>query len=243
VDDGAAALDALERAEARGTPIDIVLIDSALSDMNGEDLGRAIRSHDQFKRVALVMMTSSGLRGDAARVTDIGFSAYLPKPVTAKDLLNCLLRLRDSRHVSMGDLITVHSLSESQPAGLDILLADDNPVNCRLATIMLEKAGHRIDVVTDGAAAVEAMTSKSYDLILMDVQMPGMDGLEATRRIRQQQVEDDAQIPIIAVTANALKDDDQRCFEAGMDDYVTKPIDGARLLSKVNQWGYQHAAA
>ena len=243
VDDGGAALDALERAEARGTPIDIVLIDSALPDMNGEDLGRAIRSHDQFSRVALVMMTSSGLRGDAARVADIGFSAYLPKPVTAKDLLNCLLRLRDNRQASMGDLITVHSLSESQPAGLDILLADDNPVNCRLAAIMLEKAGHRIDVVTDGAAAVEAMTSKSYDLILMDVQMPGMDGLEATRRIRQQQVDDDDHIPIIAVTANALKDDDQRCFEAGMDDYVTKPIDGARLLSKVNQWGYQYTAA
>jgi len=243
VDNGTAALHALERAEAQATPIDVVLIDSALPDMSGEDLGRTIRSYDQFKHVALVMMTSSGLRGDAARVADIGFSAYLPKPVTPTDLLNCLLRLRDNRLASLGDLITVHSLSESQPASLDILLADDNPVNCKIATIMLEKAGHRIDIVADGADAVEAIARKPYDLILMDVQMPGMDGLEATRRIRRQQIESGVQTPIVAVTANAMKDDDQRCFEAGMDDYVTKPIDRARLLSKVNQWGYRGAAA
>ena len=174
VDDGAAALRALELAEARGAPIDVVLVDSALPDMSGEDLGRAVRSAEQFKRIALVMMTSSGLRGDAARVADIGFSAYLPKPVTPTDLLNCLLHLRDNRLASAGELITVHSLSESRPASLDILLADDNPVNCKIAMIMLEKAGHRIDIVTDGAAAVEAMSKKAYNLILMDVQMPVM---------------------------------------------------------------------
>lgn len=243
VEDGSSALQALEHADAQGLPIDVVLIDGTLPDMSGEDLGRAIRSHDRLRGATLVMMTSSGLRGDAARVADIGFAAYLPKPVTPTDLLNCLLHLRDNRIASSSGLITVHSLSETQPAGLNILLADDNPVNCKIAVIMLEKAGHRIDTVADGAAAIEAMVEKDYDLILMDVQMPGMDGLEATRRIRELAGEGHVQIPIIAVTANAMKDDDRRCFEAGMDDYVTKPIDRARLLGKVNQWGYQRTAA
>ncbi len=243
VEDGTGALKALERAEAQGTSIDIVLIDSALPDMSGEDLGRAIRADHRLGQAALVMMTSSGLRGDAARAADIGFAAYLPKPVTPMDFLNCLLRLRDDQARSPGDLITIHSLSENQPAGLDILLADDNPVNCKIAMIMLEKAGHRIDTVTDGAAAVEALAQKPYDLVLMDVQMPDMDGLEATRRIRELAYGGDVPVPIIAVTANAMHGDDQRCLEAGMDDYVTKPIDRARLLSKVNQWGYRQAAA
>ena len=243
VENGEDAIDTLERAEAFGTPIDVVLIDSALPDMDGEALGRKIRGNDRLQMADLVMMTSSGLRGDAARVADIGFAAYLPKPVMPMDLLNCLLRLRDQHASASNDLITIHSLSESQPESLDILLADDNPVNCKIATVMLEKAGHRIDMVADGAAAVEAIAKKTYDLILMDVQMPGMDGLEATRRIRQQTHGNENMLPIIAVTANAMKSDDQRCLDAGMDDYITKPIDRARLLSKVNQWGYREQAA
>jgi len=243
VGDGDEALVTLKRAQSRGTPIDVVLIDSALPDMSGEDLGKAIRADETLQHAALVMMTPSGLRGDAARVADIGFAAYLPKPVKPMDLLNCLLRLRDHEPRMSGDLITIHSLSETQPASLDILLADDNPVNCKIAMIMLEKAGHRIDVVKDGADAIEALNEKAYDLILMDVQMPGMDGLEATRRIRERASQTRPPVPIIAVTANAMKGDDQRCYEAGMNDYITKPIDRARLLSKVNQWGYQENAA
>jgi CheY-like chemotaxis protein len=108
---------------------------------------------------------------------------------------------------------------------------------------MLEKAGHRTDIVSDGAEAVEAAMKKRYDLILMDIQMPGMDGLTATQRIRELSVEEGVHIPIVAVTANAMKGDDQCCLEAGMDDYVTKPIDRACLLAKVNQWGYRDKAA
>jgi CheY-like chemotaxis protein len=137
-------------------------------------------------------------------------------------------------------LITVHSISERKPAPLRILLADDNPVNCRIAVLMLEKAGHQIDVVNDGAEAIAAVCGKAYDLVLMDVQMPGVDGLEATRRIRALPSEQ-AAVPVIAITANAMQGDDQRCFDAGMDDYISKPIDRARLLGKVIQWGYRAA--
>ena len=133
-------------------------------------------------------------------------------------------------------------MSERRPAALKILLADDNPVNCRLAMLMLEKAGHQIDVVNDGALAVEALVGKAYDLVLMDVQMPGVDGLEATRRIRALPGER-ARVPVIAVTADAMAGDEQRCLAAGMDDYVTKPIDRARLLVKVAQWGQAAAPA
>ena len=243
VDTGEDALEALGRAAAAGSPIDVALIDSALPDMSGEDLGRAIRENRDLSDVALVMIASSGLRGDAARVAEIGFAAYLPKPVTPTDLLNCLLKLRDVAPRAPGDLITVHSLSESQPGSLDILLADDNPVNTKIATTMLEKAGHRIDTVADGAAAVEAILGKTYDLVLMDVQMPVMDGLEATRKVRAMTEPAISSLPIVAVTANAMTGDDRQCLDAGMDDYVSKPIDRARLLSKVNQWGYRKIAA
>lgn len=243
VDSGEAAKATLERSASAGIPIDVVLIDSALPDMSGETLGMAIRGDGRFGDVALVMIASSGLRGDAARVADIGFAAYLPKPVMPMDLLNCLLKLRDATSGLPGDLITVHSLSESRPESLDILLADDNPVNSKIASTMLEKAGHTIDIVEDGAAAIEAIQGKSYDLVLMDVQMPVMDGLEATRRIRAMTQSGTAHLPIVAVTANAMTGDDRQCLDAGMDDYVTKPIDRARLLSKVNQWGYRQLAA
>jgi two-component system, sensor histidine kinase and response regulator len=189
------------------------------------------------------MVASSGLRGDAARITSIGFAAYLPKPVTASMLLDCLLQLRAASDRPSADagLITAHSISERRQPGLRILLADDNPVNCRLAVLMLEKAEHEVDVVADGAAAVEAVGGGGYDLVLMDVQMPGMDGLEATRRIRALSGPP-GRVPVVAITANAMVGDDRRCLDAGMDDYLTKPIDRARLLGKVNEWGYPAGA-
>jgi two-component system sensor histidine kinase/response regulator len=237
---GAAALAALNQAHDQGLPIEIALIDRSLPDLSGEELGRRIKADPRLRSTELVMIASSGLRGDAARVKEIGFAAYLPKPVTAQTLLECLLQLRGPAPAAAGSgaagLITVHSMSERRAAGLRILLADDNPVNCRMTSLMLEKAGHRIDVVDDGAAAVESLRRKAYDLVLMDVQMPGVDGLEATRRIRQLPPER-AAVPVIAITANAWAGDEQRCLDAGMNDYIAKPIDRARLLSKLAQWG------
>jgi CheY-like chemotaxis protein len=160
-------------------------------------------------------------------------------------LLDCLVQLRDAQNAGdrgLGDagLITMHSMSERRPARLRILLADDNAVNCRVAVLMLGKAGHLVDVVDDGARAVAALGEHDYDLVLMDVQMPGVDGLEATRRIRRLPTAR-AGVPVIAITANAMAGDEQRCLEAGMNDYITKPIDRARLLGKVAQWGEKGA--
>ncbi len=238
---GAAALTLLNQASDRGRPIEIALIDRSLPDLSGEELGRRIKADPRLRSTELVMIASSGLRGDAARVKEIGFAAYLPKPVTTQTLLECLLQLRGASPATgaasgAAALITVHSMSERRAAGLRILLADDNPVNCRLTALMVEKAGHQIDVVNDGAAAVETLRHKDYDLVLMDVQMPGVDGLEATRRIRRLS-SDRAEVPVIAITAQALAGDEQRCLDAGMNDYITKPIDRARLLGKLAQWG------
>jgi two-component system, sensor histidine kinase and response regulator len=242
---GGEALASLRDALGQGRAFDVALIDSSLPDMGGEELGVRIKSDPRLSTMQLVMVASSGLRGDAARVSQIGFAAYLPKPVTATTLLDCLWQLRaqsgaKGKPAGAGALITVHSISERRPEPLRILLADDNPVNCRIAVLMLEKAGHQIDVVNGGAEAIEAVRGKRYHLVLMDVQMPDVDGLEATRRIRALPVAH-AGVPVIAITANAMHGDDARCFAAGMNDYISKPIDRARLLGKVSEWGYQAA--
>ena len=234
------------RSCGRAGAFDIALIDQSLPDISGEELGRRIKADPELSSTQLVMVASSGFRGDAARVSQIGFAAYLPKPVTADDAARLPAAAARpgpwaaGETAAAGALITVHSISERRPAPLRILLADDNPVNCRIAVLMLEKAGHQIDVVNGGADAIEAVRGKAYDLVLMDVQMPDVDGLEATRRIRALPVAH-AGVPVIAITASAMQGDDQRCFAAGMNDYVTKPIDRARLLSKVSEWGYQAA--
>jgi len=237
VGSGAEALAALDEAHRAGRLVHVALVDRSLPDMSGEELGRRIKASAPLRATELVMAASSGLRGDAARVAAIGFAAYLPKPVTATMLLECLLQLPTvaGEPAAGAPLITAHSISERRPS-LRILLADDNPLNCRLAVLMLEKAGHAIDVVEDGAAAIEAVRGGQYDLVLMDVQMPGVDGLEATRRIRQLPIAQ-AGVPVIAITADAMTGADRRCLAAGMNDYITKPIDRARLLSTVARWG------
>jgi CheY-like chemotaxis protein/nitrogen-specific signal transduction histidine kinase len=244
---GADALAVLRAAAAAGRPIEIVLTAGALPDMSGEQLGAQIKAEPTLVATQLVMLTAAGLRGDGARAAAIGFAAYLPQPVGAALLLDCLLELgrratKPSAEAGGAGLITLHSMAERQPSALDILLVDDNPVNRKLACLMLAKAGHRIDQAEDGLGAIAAAACKAYDLILMDVQMPGLDGLEATRRIRALPGVAGA-VPIVAVTANALRGDDRRCLEAGMDDYLAKPIDRARLLGKVSQWGYGRPAA
>jgi hypothetical protein len=236
---GETALALLREAADRGAPVDFVVIDGVLPDLDPEALARRIRAEPALAHSGLVLLAASGMRGDAARAMAAGFDAYLPKPVTATTLLDCLCALR--RPGRGGELITVHSMSEARPRPLRVLLVDDNEVNRRLAAIMLERAGHEVLPVTDGAQAVAAVAAETVDLVLMDVQMPVMDGLEATRRIRALADPARARVPIVAVTAGVMQGDDARCLAAGMDGHIGKPFDRARLLSAVERWGRRAA--
>jgi CheY-like chemotaxis protein len=187
----------------------------------------------------LVLLTSSGQRGDGQMFADIGFAAYLLKPVTQRDLTECLMLVlantADSWHMQSQPMITRHALRAQRTQTRNrALLAEDNLVNQKVALRMLQKLGHSVDLVVDGRAAVAAWQKGNFDLILMDCQMPSMDGYEATRAIRK--LEDGKRrIPIVALTAHAMKGAEEKCRAAGMDDYLTKPIDRAMLGACMDQ--------
>jgi two-component system sensor histidine kinase/response regulator len=172
-----------------------------------------------------VMLTSVGMRGDAAKCRESGISAYLTKPVKRSDLLGVIKLVLGSRDIQpeQRPLLTTHSLRESR-AALTILVAEDNRVNQTLARRLLEKRGHTVVVAETGEAALAAIEKQAFDLVLMDVQMPVMDGLEATAAIRQSEKSNGNHLPIIAMTANAMIGDKEHCLQAGMDGYVAKPL-------------------
>ncbi len=228
------ALAILDDAADRGRPFDLVLIDRDLSDLPGEQLGRRVMAEPRYARPGLILLAASGLRGDAAQAREAGFSAYLPKPVTAEMLLRCLQTLRAAGPERQAGLITVHTMADRQER-LEVLVADDNDVNRRLMQILLERAGHRPTIVCNGLEAVQALEKRPFDVVLMDVLMPTLDGLEAIRRIRALKDPTRAATPIIAVTANAMRGDAASCFAAGMDGYVTKPITMASLSEAMSR--------
>ena len=236
---GREALLLLRDAADRGAAYDFVVCDRELPDMAGDEVAKAVREDRAMAHAGIVMLVASGIRGDAMKASAAGFDAYLPKPVQAATLLDCLRRLR--RPGRGASLITSHSLSEAQQGPLRILLVDDNPVNVKLARIMLERAGHQVAAAADGAAALAAVVEAEHDLVLMDVQMPVMDGFEATRRIRALSDPRRSRTPIVAVTANALQGDADRCLGEGMDGYVGKPFDRAALLGAIERWGRRAA--
>ncbi|MEZ5837403.1 MAG: response regulator [Geminicoccaceae bacterium] len=226
------ALSAIQDAADRGEPFDFVLIDRSVDEGSGDAIGEKARTVAGMENSRLVLLVASGMRGDARRAREAGFDAYLPKPLTASTLLDCLQQLRAGP--VEGGLLTIHSLSDHKRKPLRILVADDNPVNCKLATIMLRRAGHAVEIAADGQEAVRMVESGQFDLVLMDIQMPVMNGLDATRRIRELADATKSAIPIIAITANAMRGDDAPCYRAGMNGYVTKPIDRASLMTAID---------
>jgi CheY-like chemotaxis protein len=186
-----------------------------------------------------MMLTSAGQRGDGARCREIGISAYLPKPVSQSELREAIFMLLDRQPAGLpvDGLITRHAIHEKHAGNsLNILLTEDNPVNQRLAVAMLGKRGHRITVAGNGREALTALEAGSFDLVLMDIQMPVMDGFEATAAIREAERSTGAHLPIVAKTAHAIKGDDQRCFNAGMDGYLAKPIRGEELYALLDSF-------
>jgi len=234
---GMKALEILQVGYNNEDPYQVVLLDMQMPDMDGEQLTRAIKADPSGKDINVIILTSMGQRGDAARMEALGCSGYLLKPVKQSLLRDALVTVLGQKQSGEGAprLVTRHLLSEQKRQGMRILLAEDNPVNQKLALVLLQKAGFSVDMVDNGLQAVAKVKEGIYNAVLMDVQMPEMDGLEATIRIRQE-AGAGTHIPIIAMTAHALKGDRERCLEAGMDDYVSKPLDPRLLMKKLDQW-------
>jgi PAS domain S-box-containing protein len=232
---GEAALRLLQSAAAEGKPFEVALLDLHMPGLDGAQLGRQIRADARLNHTRLVLLTSTGFRGDARRFSELGFAGYLLKPVTQRELIDCLRLVMSSSAESWQrraqPLVTRHDVRAARNHGHPlVLLAEDNPVNQKVARTTLEKLGVNVEVVNNGREAVAAWRSGRFDLILMDCQMPDLDGYEATREIRRLQL-NDRRVPIVALTAHAMKGDDVRCREAGMDDYLTKPLDRAKLIA------------
>ena len=259
VPDGTAALEALLQAQEAGDPFRITIIDMHMPGMNGETLGLAVKADARLSNTHLVMLISMGIRSDFRRLKKIGFDAYLNKPTRRHELKNALSQVLsgrcgdqpksiETRH-SAQDIINLFAGSKAR-----ILLAEDNITNQQVATGILKKLGLRADAVANGAEAVTAVKNLPYDLILMDVQMPVMDGLEATKTIRNLELgirnqvktgdfpspfvirNSSFQIPIIAMTAHAMQGDRERFLAAGMTDYISKPVSPQELVDRLKKW-------
>jgi len=227
-----AGLEALRRAATAETPFDLAILDAQMPDQDGFQLATAIRADSQLARTRLLILTSAGQRGDGERCRQLGIEAYLTKPIARADLIEAVGTVLAGAPSAQGvaDLVTRHSIAESRHA-LRILLAEDNPVNQQVATAMLLKRGHQVDVVANGREAVDAVGTERYDLVLMDIQMPEMDGFEATAQIRA--LPQGAALPIIALTAHALSGERERCLERGMTGYLAKPFKAHELFAVV----------
>jgi PAS domain S-box-containing protein len=236
---GPEALLALARAKDAGDPFAAAILDMQMPGMDGEDLARAIKSDEALAHTILVLMTSIGQRGDAQHMKELGFAGYLVKPARQSDLFDCLAAVMSGVTTAqpVRPIVTRHAIREMHRGALRILLAEDNVTNQQVALGILRKLGLQADAVANGAAAIAALESVAYDLVLMDVQMPKMDGIEATARIRDpQSAVRNHGIPIVAMTAHAMQGDRERCLQAGMNDYVTKPVSPQALADALARW-------
>ncbi len=266
------ALDILHEQFQQGAPCDLAILDMNMPQMNGMDLAKVIKADPDLQNLKLVLLTSSGLRGDSARSRNVGFEAYLSKPVRKGDLRASLEMVMthsttNEKRDSTDRREAEGSIGQSvQGVPRHILVVDDHVVNQQLAQMMLERLGHRVDVVGNGFEAVDAVKRIPYQLVLMDCQMPEMDGYDATRTIREWELQvgtssqvnmgskmgetptpvgtfdsshdtlPNPHIPIVAMTANAMKGDREKCLSAGMDDYLSKPIKHEELAVMVAKW-------
>ena len=228
------ALRCLERAADLGQPYSLVLVDANLPEMDGFTFIEQVRQNPRLAGATLVMLHSAGERGDAARCRELGVAAYLAKPVGQSELLNSILQVMgaESPRSGQSSLVTRHSLREDRKV-LRILLAEDNLVNQKLAARLLDKRGYAVEIAANGREALDKLTQRDFDLVLMDVQMPEMDGFEATAAIREMEKASGSHLPVVAMTAHAMKGDRERCLAAGMDGYVAKPIQAQELFGEI----------
>ena len=256
VEDGSAAIREMESARQTGKAFRVALIDACMPDMDGFELAERVQHDPRWAGAVIMMLTSAGRRGDAARCRQLGIAAYLLKPIRNSELMQALLTVLGQPEGKAPPLVTRHSLREAR-AGLRILVAEDNPVNQILILRLLEKQGHSATLARHGGEAVALVTTGRYDLVFMDVQMPEMDGFAATAAIRQREQVLGGHLPIVAMTAHALKGDRERCLAAGMDGYIPKPVSVEAIQAELQKvvappgsiapdppaWDYQQARA
>jgi len=230
-------LTVLQEQESRGEAFSLVLLDAHSWDDDGFTLAERIMANPRWAAPTIMMLSAVGIRGDAERCRKLGIAAYLTKPVKQSELLDAIMNVLHRRATTAVDqpVVTRHTLREGR-AQKHILLAEDNLINRRLALSMLQKRGYRVTTAENGLEAIAAFQREPFDLILMDVQMPEMDGFEATGQIRRLEMERGGRIPIVAMTAHAMKGDRERCLEAGMDDYISKPIQVDKLMDIIERW-------
>ncbi len=239
--DAGAALEAMKQAASSGRAFPLVLLDAQMPDVDGFELAVAIRQNPAFSGTAIMMLSSSDLHADTKRCRDLGIPTYLVKPVNQVELRNAILKTLGATPQpelsvlgpAIGNRAASPAMGEHRP--LRILLAEDNLVNQKLVSRLLEKRGYSIVVANDGTEALEAIARESFDLVLMDVQMPEMGGFEATGKIRQRESGMGRRLPIIALTAHAMQGDRERCLNAGMDDYLSKPIHPKALFEAIDR--------
>jgi len=262
VDGGIAALAALEQAERNSQLFSLMILDVHMPEMDGFALAEKIRQRPRLVETRIILLTSTGQQGDGSRCRDLGISAYLPKPIKQSELLQAVLTvLGEARSKQpLVSVVTRHSLRETR-GPLEVLLVEDNLVNQKLAVRLLEKQGHSVTVAGNGREALAALDRQTFSLVLMDVQMPEMNGFEATAEIRLRETQaqtltagsspargsneiqaegrlsdsNATRVPIIAMTAHAMKGDRARCLEIGMDGYVSKPIQARELFDEIDR--------
>jgi CheY-like chemotaxis protein len=240
---GAEALEALRRAVTEGDPYHLAIVDFQMPEMDGEQFARAVNADPRLRDIAVVLLTSVGQTWDASSLRSAGIFASLTKPVRQSQLLDTLAAAWAARNEGRHAAAAADRRLVPQPPAVPIfdgysprvLVAEDNMVNQRIASRLLEKLGCKVDVVANGKEAVEMIAGIDYDMVLMDVQMPEMDGFKATCEVRKVDRPHN-EVPIVAMTANAMQGDRERCLEAGMNDYVSKPVHPADLQRILQHW-------
>ncbi len=238
---GRKAIEKLKKAAHNNDPFPVVLLDMQMPGIDGEETAKRILKDPEINNTNIIILTSLGQRGDAAYLKDLGCKAYLVKPVKQSHLFNTIVNVLQKKKEEDHDtkannaIITAHTIEEQIRNGVRILLAEDNFINQKVALKILQKKNYSVDVVNNGKEAVKAALRQHYDLILMDVQMPIMDGYEATYELRNK-LSPKEHIPIIAMTAHAMKGDKEKCLLAGMDDYISKPIKPDDLYQLLEKW-------
>jgi CheY-like chemotaxis protein len=229
------ALELLASALKSGEPFRVAILDMQMPDVDGEELGRRIRDDSRFDDMPMILYTSIGEHGTAEQMRERGFAVVLTKPTRQSQLFNAMLSVLGENQAVMAHDAAISNESR-ESLGLSVLLAEDNEINQMVAKMMLQRFGCLVETVETGKLAVRAMKQFRYDVVLMDVHMPEMDGYTATSEIRKQEAESGHHTPIIAMTAKAMPGDRELCLVAGMDDYIVKPVRPDDLYAVLYHW-------